>query len=94
MLTDKMLLGIEEIFLQQESNSHEARQRTIKAIVQIANNELTETQKRVITVIYFENKTMTELAEDMGVCLSAVSRTHKRALERIRHYSRYLSLRS
>ncbi len=75
-------------------NPREKREMIAKRLLQIADTELTHTQREVIMGIYFEKLTVNELAAHLGVCPSAVYRTHKRAIEKIKKYSRYMSLRS
>lgn len=47
-------------------------------------NKLTKKERHVIKRRYFNNKTQTELAEELGVSQAQVSRIEKNALERIR----------
>ena len=47
-------------------------------------SKLTEKERHIIKRRYFNNKTQTELAEELGVSQAQVSRIEKNALERIR----------
>ena len=51
--------------------------------------ELTERQRELIYLYYIEEKTMTEIAESLGLCPSTVSRTLKRGRTRLRKYIKY-----
>ena len=76
-------------------NDLETKRKMIsRRLMEITQNELTKNQREVLLGIYFEKLPVKELAERMGVCISAVYRTHKRAIEKIKKYSHYMSLRS
>ena len=51
--------------------------------------ELTERQRQCLTAYYFGGEKMKEIAEDLGISTSAVSRHIKRALARLRARSIY-----
>lgn len=52
-------------------------------------HELTDLQREVLTAVYFEGKSQKEIAEQRGVCRSTVSRTLRRAEDRLRRFLRY-----
>lgn len=51
--------------------------------------ELTERQRQCLTAYYFGGEKMKDIAEDLGISTSAVSRHIKRALTRLRARSIY-----
>lgn len=51
--------------------------------------ELTERQRELIYLYYVEEKSMTEIAESLGLSPSTVSRTLKRGRTRLRKYLKY-----
>lgn len=50
----------------------------------IIENELSERQRQVLILYYREQKNMTEIAETLGVTVSSVSHTHRRACKTVR----------
>ena len=51
--------------------------------------ELTERQRELVYLHYIEEKSMTEIAETLGISPSTVSRTLKRGRTRLRKYLKY-----
>ena len=66
--------------------SREAQLRRLHAAI---SNELTPHQQRVLRAVYLENRTETDLARELGVNKSTVSRTLSRARDRLRRCLRY-----
>lgn len=64
----------------------EVQRRRLKRIIQ---GELTETQRRVVLGHYYENKSVTELAAELHVNKSSVSRALQRAQARMRRFLQY-----
>lgn len=61
------------------------RQRMARYIAKnIIENELSARQKQILVLYYKEEKNMPEIARTLGVNVSTVSRTHKRACDSIR----------
>ena len=58
----------------------------MKAVIQ---EELTELQRYTIYAYYFENKTLIQIAEERCVNKSTVSRTMKRAENKLRRFLQY-----
>ena len=50
----------------------------------IIENELSARQKHILVLYYKEQKTMPEIAQALGVSVSSVSHTHRRAFDTIR----------
>ncbi len=65
------------------------RQVQLKRVQQVIRNELTPLQQYTLTAYYFQKLTIPQIAEDRGVNKSTVSRTLKRAEDKLRRYLRY-----
>ena len=63
--------------------------QVIRAVRQAWDCELTETQKLYMQAYYEDHLTMAKIAERYGVDLTTVSRTLKRARNRLRHILQY-----
>ena len=70
------------------------RKAIARRLIEITNSELTKKQREVLLGIYFEKLSIAQLSERMGICPSAIYRIHKRAIERMKKYTRYMSLRA
>ena len=68
----------------EESASAVAERRDMAARVRAALDELEEEQAEIVRQLYFEHRSMTEVARGLGVNKSTVSRAHKRAIEHLR----------
>ena len=53
------------------------------------HEELTERQRELIELHYLKGMSMTEIAAELDICPSTVSRTLKRGKERIRKHFKY-----
>ena len=65
------------------------RQVQLRRLKKVIEKELTEQQRQVLIAYYFQNRTMSQIARDRGVCVSTVSRTLHRAEARVRKCLRY-----
>ena len=65
------------------------REQQLERIRAVIREELTPLQRQTLTAYYFQGQTIPEIAASRGVQKSTVSRTLKRAEERIRKYLRY-----
>lgn len=63
--------------------------RLKKNLTVAIQNELTPHQQRALLMYYSGGRTMREIADDLGVNTSTVSRTINRALKRLRKALRY-----
>lgn len=54
-------------------SSDSQQQKIRKMLTKIIENELTPRQREVITEYYFNNKKMSQIAEESGISVSAVS---------------------
>lgn len=55
----------------------------------VIREELTEKQRRTLLAYYFQQQTIPQIARHQGVNKSTVSRTLRRAEERLKRYLRY-----
>ena len=53
-------------------------------VLREAMNKLSERERTIINMRYYNNKTQMEIAEEIGISQAQVSRLEKGALERIR----------
>lgn len=75
----------ESLFPEQDNG----RTRLHRALRQAWEHELTSCQRKYLHLYYEETLTMREIAEQNGVNIATVSRTLKRARERLRHVLQY-----
>ena len=61
----------------------------LKRIQRVIREELTELQRLTLTAYYFQEQTSPQIAAERGVNKSTVSRTLRRAEEKLRRYLRY-----
>ena len=74
-----------------EVNSNEERLNLVKqALPKVIENRLSERQKECVRLYYFENMNMEQTAAVLGIERSSVSRTLKRARNRIKTSLEYL----
>ncbi len=65
------------------------RQVQLERVRQVIRHELTPLQQYTLTAYYFQKQTIPQIAEDRGVNKSTVSRTLKRAEDKLRRYLKY-----
>ena len=65
------------------------REVQLKRVQRVIKEELTELQRRTLTAYYFHRQTIPQIARERGVNKSTVSRTLRRAEEKLRRYLRY-----
>ena len=65
------------------------REVQLKRVQRVIREELTELQRRTLTAYYFHQQTIPQIAADRGVNKSTVSRTLRRAEEKLRRYLKY-----
>ncbi len=65
------------------------RQVQLQRVQRVIREELTEKQRTTLLAYYFEERTIPEIAREQGVHKSTVSRTLKRAEQRLRRYLKY-----
>ena len=64
------------------------REVQLERIRRVIREELTPLQRQTLTAYYFQNQTIPEIAAARGINKSTVSRTLKRAEERLRKFLR------
>ena len=61
----------------------------LKRMENVIRQELTDLQKETLIAYYFQEQTITQIAEERGVNKSTVCRTLHRAEEKLRRYLKY-----
>ena len=65
------------------------REVQLNRVRRVMEEELTQLQRQTLTAYYFHQRTIPQIAEERGVNKSTVSRTLRRAEEKLRRYLRY-----
>ena len=65
------------------------RELQLKRIQRVLQEELTDLQRDALMGVYFQRKTLTQIARERGVSKSTVCRTFHRAEEKLRRYLKY-----
>ena len=65
------------------------REVQLKRVQRVIKEERTELQRQTLTAYYFHRQTIPQIARERGVNKSTVSRTLRRAEEKLRRYLRY-----
>lgn len=73
----------QEIIEQQELEKEEFNKKLHKAI-----DKLTEKQRKVIYMYFWENKTIREIAKELGVYFTTVEESYQSALKKIKKFLR------
>lgn len=61
----------------------------LKRVQRVIREELTQAQRETLMAHYFQKQTVTQIARERGVNKSTVSRTLKRAEEKLRRFLKY-----
>ena len=61
----------------------------MKRVQRVIREELTANQRQILLAYYIQNRTIPQIAEELGRNKSTVSRTLHRAEEKLRRYLRY-----
>ena len=61
----------------------------LKRVQRVIREELTPLQREALVAYYFQEQTVTQIAKERGVNKSTVSRTLRRAEEKLRRYLKY-----
>lgn len=77
----------------EDNNNAHRREQLLKLVRRLVNEVLTEKQRELIVMYYFEQHSMTEIADTMGLNKSTVSRGIARGLARINDRIQYLRIR-
>ncbi len=87
-LLDQQLLAMARA---QESETNAQQLKLVKkALAEVIKNDLTGRQKQMIVLYYYEGMRMREIAEQLQLDPSTVSRTLTRARRNILQYLKYL----
>ena len=65
------------------------REVQLRRLRRVMELELTPVQREVLTAYYFQEKKLSQIAEERGVNKSTVCRTLHRAEEKLRKYLKY-----
>ena len=65
------------------------REVQLKRVKRVIQEELTPLQRETLIAYYFQEQTVTQIASDRGVNKSTVSRTLRRAEEKLRRFLQY-----
>lgn len=66
-----------------------ARNQAKGRLYQVMNQELTDRQREILTGYYLDGKTIPQLAAELGVNKSTISRTLNRGEIRLRRFLKY-----
>ncbi len=61
----------------------------LQRLRRVIEAELTQNQREILIAYYFQEKSMSQIARERGVCASTVCRTLHRAENRVRRCLRY-----
>ena len=65
------------------------REVQLKRVQRVIQEELTDLQRETLIAYYFQEQTLTKIAQERGVNKSTVCRTLHRAEEKLRRYLKY-----
>ena len=65
-------------------DNSEAHARLIRNLADAIRGELTPRQRQLVTMYYVRGRTMPEIADELGINVSTVSRTLRRGRERLK----------
>lgn len=65
------------------------REIQLQRVRRVIKEELTDLQREIITAYYFQEMTIPQIARMRGVNKSTISRTLKRAEQKLQRYLRY-----
>ncbi len=65
------------------------REVQLRRVRQVISQELSDRQRETLTAYYFHRLTIPQIAQQQGVNKSTVSRTLRRAEDRVRKYLKY-----
>ena len=65
------------------------REVQLQRVRRVIQEELTPLQRHALIAYYFQDQTISQIAEERGVNKSTISRTPHRAEQKLRRYLRY-----
>ena len=83
-------IGDMAVWLRENSEDNDLHlERLRRNLRRAREQELTPCQQQILELHYDQNMSVTQIARHLGVNTSTVSRTLRRALERLRRYLQY-----
>ena len=73
----------------EEAGTNDERMYRLRKNLMTAVDELTPRQKEVVSLFFFDGMKVTEIGKELGLHKSTVSRTLKRAKEKLYRYLKY-----
>ena len=86
---DNFTESLGSLALYHNTNDNEHTERIKRVISLVIRNELTEKQRQVLLMYYFDNKNIIEISKELGINKSSVSRLISRAKMRIEKALKY-----
>ena len=83
------LAGLQLWQREQEGDNSQRRARLRKNLAHLMENEMTPRQKQILEMFFFRQMRVTDIAEEIGLSKSCVSRTLKRSLHKLYHFLQY-----
>lgn len=80
---------INELAFSGSVNTQDSAEKLKKIMARVIKDDLTARQREIITLYYYKMYGVSEIAEILGISPSSVSRTIKRARDRIYKYMKY-----
>lgn len=78
----------------QMQNTNSQKIQSLKtAVAEIAARELTYRQLEILDMYYYQRKSIVQIANELGVNKSTVSKTKKRAILKLEKYLSYIDFR-
>lgn len=74
-------------------DNHRRLSQVKRAVLQVVREQLTPRQRQIVLLYFFEGRNIPQIARDLGVNKSTVSRTLRRALHNLREHLKYYRLR-
>lgn len=65
------------------------REIQLKRLLRVMERELTQRQKQILTMYFFEEKRPVQIARELGIHRSTALRTLRRAENRVRRFLQY-----
>lgn len=73
----------------ESENQKRTSEKQTKILLQILREELTDLQRETFWAYHFQRKTIPQIAAERAVHKSTVSRTLKRAEQKVKRYTKY-----
>ncbi len=80
---------ISELSSEEASDNSELIGKVKSTMARVIKNELTKRQREIIVMYYYKEMGVSEIAQELSVAPSTVSRTIKRAREKIYRFLKY-----